>query len=176
MVRAKALGRAWANFDRQLIHHHEGEHEIAWLAMAELGVSHEVLDSFDDEHHAMEKALDEARKTMRNLAKTANGSHPAAKALDDLEAATIKHLDHEEAELEPIFRRNTGSEVLKDMGRKMGKSSLPQAGRFFAWVLDGATQDEAEAIRKHVPGPVIAIIGGVFGAPYRMRVAPVWQS
>ena len=31
--RARQLGVAWENFDRQLTDHHEGEHEIAWPAL-----------------------------------------------------------------------------------------------------------------------------------------------
>ena len=32
-ARAQQLDAAWANFDDQLTHHHEGEHTIAWPAL-----------------------------------------------------------------------------------------------------------------------------------------------
>ena len=60
-ARAAALGTAWDNFDTQLTHHHEGEHEIAWPAMLALGVSQETLDGFDAEHEVMAQALGRTR-------------------------------------------------------------------------------------------------------------------
>jgi hypothetical protein len=29
---------------------------------------------------------------------------------------------------------------------------------------------------REVPGPVVSIIGGVFGRSYRKNVAPVWRA
>jgi hypothetical protein len=43
-------------------------------------------------------------------------------------------------------------------------------------VEDGATPDEKAALRQSVPGPVLAIIGAIFGRKYRKEVAPVWAS
>jgi hypothetical protein len=65
---------------------------------------------------------------------------------------------------------------MKAMGRAFGKVSPARGGRFFAWVLDGASADEQEAVRRDVPGPVISIIGGVFGRGYRKDVASVWRT
>jgi hypothetical protein len=42
-------------------------------------------------------------------------------------------------------------------------------------VQDGASADQLSALRQSVPGPVLAIIGGVFGRSYRRQVAPVWR-
>jgi hemerythrin-like domain-containing protein len=173
--RAAALGRAWANFDDQLEHHHHGEHEIAWPALRELGVSQALLTTLDDEHDTMAAALARARGAMEVLSRTGTGSIAAVNAIAELESATVSHLLHEEAELEPVFLANAGSEVLKKMGREFGKVSPARGGRFFAWVLDGATPDERAAAVGSIPPPVLAIIGGVFGAPYRLRIAPVWH-
>jgi hypothetical protein len=56
------------------------------------------------------------------------------------------------------------------------RSGLATAGTFFAWMDDGATAEEKAALRESVPGPVIAIIGGLFGRRYRKEVAPVWAG
>ena len=61
------------------------------------------------------------------------------------------------------------------MGREFGKVSPAKGGRFFAWVLDGASPDEHAAVAQDVPGPVLSIIGGIFGRGYRSDVASVWQ-
>ena len=61
------------------------------------------------------------------------------------------------------------------MGKQFSKrSGIGTAGTFFAWMEDGATPEEKAALRESVPGPVIAIIGGLFGRAYRKEVAPVW--
>ena len=60
------------------------------------------------------------------------------------------------------------------MGREFGKRSPAFAGRFFAWVTDGATAEERAAME--VPAPVFAVLNGVWGRGYRKDVAPVWRS
>ena len=62
------------------------------------------------------------------------------------------------------------------MGRQFSKVSPAKGGRFFAWVTDGATPDELAVIKGNVPGPVLAIISGVFGRRYRREIAPVWTK
>ena len=61
------------------------------------------------------------------------------------------------------------------MGRQFGKVSPKQGGVFFAWVTDGASPEAMQGIRGNVPGPVLAIIGGIFGRSYRSEIAPVWN-
>jgi hypothetical protein len=62
------------------------------------------------------------------------------------------------------------------MGKAFAKVGPVKGGQFFAWLLDGATPDERAAVTHEVPGPVLALISGVFGRGYRKNVAPVWQS
>jgi hypothetical protein len=93
-----------------------------------------------------------------------------------LKGVTVEHLDHEEAELEDLYLSRRESPEMKAMGRQFGRVSPARGGRFFAWVLDGATPDEQATVRKEVPAPVIAVIGGVFGRGYRKNVASVWRS
>jgi hypothetical protein len=75
----------------------------------------------------------------------------------------VSYLDHDEAELEPIYLAERDHPAIKAMGRKFSRVSLPVAGTFFAWVTDGVAPDELTGIRDNVPGPVLAIIRGVFG-------------
>ena len=70
---------------------------------------------------------------------------------------------------------NKDTPELKAMGRKFGKVAPPVAGTFFAWLQDGANAEELAAIRTSVPGPVLAILGGLFGWKYRRQIQPAWR-
>ena len=178
LARAKQLGGAWANFDDQLTHHHHGEHTIAWPALQAIGVSKEVLATMDAEHETMAEALAETRTAMGALTRTAGAeeSRQASAAFQKLQAVTTHHLDHEEAETEDFYLSKRDTPEMKAMGKAFGKVSPARGGRFFAWLMDGASPDERAAVTREVPGPVISIIGGVFGRSYRKNIAPVWRA
>lgn len=177
-ARAQQLDAAWANFDDQLTHHHEGEHTIAWPALRSVGVSQELLDAMDAEHDVMAQALAETRTAMGAFTRTAGleESQAALAAFQRLRTVTVQHLDHEETELEPVYLAKRDTAEIKAMGKAFGKVSPARGGRFFAWLLDGASPAEREAVTRDVPGPVIAVIGGIFGRGYRKNVAPAWQQ
>jgi hemerythrin-like domain-containing protein len=176
--RAQQLATAWENFDDQLTFHHEGEHTIAWPALASVGVKPEVLATMDAEHETMAAALADARTAMRALAQTAGAAEceKALAAMRKLQQVTGAHLDHEEAEIEDIYQAKRDTPELKAMGKAFAKVSPSRGGRFFAWVLDGASPEERAAVTHEVPGPVLSIVGGVFGRGYRKNVASVWKS
>jgi hypothetical protein len=177
-ARAAALGTAWDNFDLQLTHHHEGEHEIAWPAMLELGVTQAQLDAFDAEHDAMAAALGRARSVMAVLRRSGSAVDAATvnAAIAELQKVTETHLAHEEDAVEQLMLDEAENPVIKEMGRKFGKVSPTVGGVFFEWVRDGATPEELAAIEGSVPKPVLTIIGGLFGRRYRREVAPVWAA
>jgi hypothetical protein len=176
-TRARQLGTAWANFDEQLTNHHEGEHTIAWPALRAVGVSQELLATMDAEHETMAAALAETRAAIGALTRTAGAeeSQAALVAFRTLKQVTVAHLDHEEAEIEDVYLAKRDTPELKAMGKAFGKVSPARGGQFFAWLLDGASTAERQAVTREVPGPVVSIIGGVFGRGYRKNVAPVWK-
>ncbi len=96
--------------------------------------------------------------------------------MQTLREVTVRHLDHEEAELEPVYLAKRDTPEIQAMGKKFAKAGPARGGRFFAWILDGASPAERAAVEKEVPGPVLKIIGGIFGRGYRKDVAPVWKS
>jgi len=153
-ARAVALATAWANFDDQLTYHHEGEHET------------------------MAAALTDARAAMAALAATASkpDADAALGAMQKLREVTLAHLAHEESEIEDVYLAKHDDPAIKEMGRRFGRVSPARGGRFFAWVLDGASIDEREAVTSQVPGPVVGVLTGVFGRGYRRSVASVWYS
>jgi hypothetical protein len=176
--RARQLGIAWRSFDAQLTDHHEGEHEIAWPHLERAGVSRQLLEQMDAEHETMAAALARTRTAMAALqARPGSGEATSAlSAMQQLREVTLEHLDHEEAELEGFYQDNVDHPEIKAMGREFSKGGPAKAGRFFAWVTDGATPEEQEAIEGNVPKPVLTVLSALFGRGYRREVAPVWRA
>ena len=175
--RADELNTAWANFDDQLTYHHEGEHETAWPALQKVGVSTDLLATMDAEHDTMAQALAVARTAMADLVRTPGREQveDAQAALEKLRTATLAHLDHEEAEIEQVYLDNEDDPAIVEMAKSFAKVSPARGGRFFAWLLDGASPEERAALSNSVPGPVLKIVTGIFGRGYRKSVAPVWS-
>lgn len=177
--RAAGLHRAWVNFDAQLTEHRLGEHEIAWPALEAIGIPVPTIETFDSEHETMAADLGTAGAAMESLNASASraDADAAGAAMARLQESTVTHLDHEEQAIEGPLLENHDHPAVKEMGRKFSRrSGPPVAGVFFAWMEDGATADEKAALRESVPGPVLAVLGGVFGRRYRREVAPVWAS
>jgi hemerythrin-like domain-containing protein len=178
-ARAAALHRAWQNFDAQLTEHHDGEHEIAWVGLKAVGVDQATIDGFDQEHDLMAADLATTRVAMEEFAASASkaDADAAGVAMAKLETTTNTHLDHEEETTEPLYQKEYDHPAIKEMGKKFSRrTGIGQAGAFMAWLEDGATAEEKAGLRANVPGPVVTIIGGLFGRGYRREVAPVWAS
>ncbi len=178
VTRAQQLGTAWANFDAQLTDHHEGEHAIAWPALQSIGVSQELLATMDAEHEVMAAALAKTRSAIGALTQTAGAEEAKAAltAVATLKGVTDAHLDHEESEIENVYLTKRETPELKAMGKAFAKVGPAKGGRFFAWLLDGASPEEQAAVTREVPRPVVTIITGIFGRGYRRNVAPVWKA
>ena len=177
--RAEQVSTAWANFHEQLTRHHSSEHRIAWPALRKAGISDDLLTQFDAEHDRMAAALEPADQAMRSLrgTPTAENVTAAREAVATLRTTTTEHLDHEEAELEPFYLEHAHTPEMKAMGRAFGRDSKPaEAGTYVAWLQDVASSDELAGLRQNVPGPVVAIIGRLFGGKYRRTIAPAWRG
>jgi hypothetical protein len=176
--RAQGLVRAWDNFDKQLVDHHEGEHDIAWPALESIGVTHETTAQMDAEHSTMSLALIQAREAMHGfLLETDDGVRRVAlHAVEHLREVTVTHLDHEEEIMEPVYLENEKSPEMVAMGKKFAKVGPRKGGVFFAWVLDGISPQARAALGSTIPGPVLAILVKVFGRSYTKNVAPVWAA
>jgi hemerythrin-like domain-containing protein len=177
-ARAEQLGKAWDHFDGQLTRHHQGEHEIAWPALEQIGVGKDLLAQMDAEHERLAAALATAGQRISALraSATRTDADEARLAMEQLQAVAVEHLDHEEAEIEPLYLAKTDDPAIKAMGRQFAKVGPKVGGVFFAWVLDGASPQEKRAITDSVPKPVLAIMVGVFGRSYRRDVASAWAA
>jgi len=174
--RADELNTAWTNYDDQLTHHHEGEHQTAWPALQKIGVSADLLATMDAEHETMVQAMVATRASMADLVRTPSReqAESARGAFEQLRTVTVAHLDHEEAEIEQIYLDNEDHPAIVEMHKTFAKVSPARGGRFLAWLLDGASPDQRAALRDALPHPVMTVLNGVFGHGYRKNVAPVW--
>ena len=132
VARAGQLGRAWDNFDDELTHHHTGEHEIAWPALEQVGVTREMLDA-DGRRARRPWPRPSGRRAprWRPCAPRPGADEIAAAltALQTLREVTVQHLDHEEAEIEPIYLANVESPAIKEMGRQVRAGPEAAPGR-----------------------------------------------
>src|SRR3954451_5605458 len=104
-ARAGQLAKAWANFYAQLDRHHHGEHDIAWPALMQVGISEEVLAELDAEHDKLAEALAAAGQAMSAFERSATRADAEAThaALEQLQAVAVEHMAHEEAQIEAIY-------------------------------------------------------------------------
>lgn len=174
--RAARLRAAWRYFYTELDHHHHGEHDIVWPALRQVGASEELLTAMDAEHDRLAEALtrtDAAFATLEGKP-TGDSATSARLAVGALAAVADEHLQHEEADLDPIYLQNSDRPEIKAMGRRFARRRPSELGDFMAWLQNGATAEERSALRQNVPPPVVAILGAVFGRRYKREIAPVW--
>ncbi len=177
LPRAQALDRAYRNLQTELTHHHEGEDTHIWPMLATVGVDQQLLDAMEGEHSAMAEALATTATAMATVAATGAGTD-AVDARDSLlrtREVVERHLRHEETELEPQLAPHTGTPEWHAVEKKLRSQPLPVAGRFFAWLTDGMTEENRAFLKRTVPSPVVTVMSRVFGRRYYKDVAPTWR-
>jgi hemerythrin-like domain-containing protein len=175
-ARARDLARAFANLRRELTHHHEGEdtHVYPWLAQE--GIAPELLPVMQSEHAAMAGALAETDAALQALAADASASDLAAARASVARTRVVvdRHLDHEEADLEPLVVPLMATPGWKRVEKRLRSQPLGVSGPFFAWLTDGMPDAHRAHLRETVPAPVVFVLARGFGRRYRREVAPVW--
>jgi hemerythrin-like domain-containing protein len=174
--RATQLVTAWDNFAHQLHHHHQDEETIFWPAFRELGADEALTSDLGGEHARMLTALDHADEVVRRLSTDPSTAQAAAAraAVGELGEVLLEHLDHEERELEPWAAARKDTPQMKAAAAEVRKAHKGGTGTFVAWLLDGATPEEAAALRREIPAPVVRVLKAVPGRHYRRTVASVW--
>lgn len=176
-ARAGALERAYANLRTELTHHHEGEDTYIFPMLGRIGVDQALLDAMESEHHAMADALAETAEAMGTVARTGSKADAAAAQASVVRTREVveRHLRHEEEELEPQLNQHLESPEWKAVEKKLRSQPLGVAGRFFAWVTDGMSDEHRAFLKKTVPSPVVTVLAKTFGRRYYKDVAPTWR-
>jgi hemerythrin-like domain-containing protein len=175
--RAQALDRAYRNLHEQLTHHHEGEDTHIWPMLAGVGVDQRLLDAMESEHAAMSQSLAGTAAAMATLAGSGSvdDATAARASLFRTQEVVERHLEHEEAELEPQLAPYADSPEWHAVEKKLRRQPLPVAGRFFAWLTDGMPDENRAFLERTVPRPVVVVLSRVFGRRYHKEVAPTWR-
>ena len=175
--RATDLGRAWRNLRDQLRHHHEQEDTILFPVVVHLGDRPGAGRGARGRAPGDGRALDEIDTAMGSYATSASAAD-AADAADAVRRGTTvvdQHLAHEEGELEPLVRDHLETPEWKAAMRQLRKQPPRQAGWFFAWVEDGASDGgPSRSSRPRSRRRSGCILGRVFGRGYHRTIAPVW--
>ncbi len=176
-ARAQELQRAFANLRRELTHHHESEDTLIWPMLTQVGADRVLLGEMESEHHTMADSLAETDAAMSTVARTGSASDAAAARAGVVatQAVVERHLRHEEEELEPILHRYTETPEWKAVEKKLSRQPPGVAGRFFAWLTDGMSDEHRAFLRTQVPAPVVTVLAKTFGRSYSKEIAPVWR-
>ena len=142
------------------------------------GVDAGLLAEMESEHHAMAEALAETATAMSTLA--ASGSAPDAAAarasVVRTQVVVERHLAHEENEVEPQMLKYEDTPEWKAVEKKLRRQPPGVAGRFFAWLTDGMSEESRAYLKTVVPALVVVVLAKTFGRRYYREVAPVWRS
>ncbi|NEK58721.1 hemerythrin domain-containing protein [Geodermatophilus sabuli] len=177
-TRARDLERAFANLRRELTHHHEGEDTHIWPMAATVGIDRGLLEAMESEHSAMADALAETAGAMTAFAASGSAADAATARASVVRTRAVveRHLSHEETELEPELSRHFETPAWKAVEKKLSRQPPGVAGRFFAWVTDGMSDEHRAFLRRTVPSPVVTVLARTFGRRYYKDVAPTWRA
>jgi hemerythrin-like domain-containing protein len=177
-ARAQELERAFANLRLELTNHHEGEDTYIFPMLSEAGIAPDLLATMEAEHHAMADALAETSGAMTRFGETGSATDAAAARSCVVHARKVveQHLSHEEDELEPQLQPLLETPEWKAVEKKLRSVSPGVAGRFFAWVTDGMSDENRAYLKKTVPAPVITVLSRGLGRRYYKEIAPTWKT
>lgn len=167
--RAARIGAAYDFLAGELRHHHEQEDTLLWPALVEHGVPADLTAAMESEHQAMAAALAEAERAVHAFVASGDGAdaEAARAAVEHAAEVTGAHLDHEETEVGPLFADFATTPAWPPIEKKFRARPPRDAGRFFAWIQDGMSEDHRGYLRSTVPPPVLLLLSKGFGRGYR---------
>ncbi len=174
--RAAQIARGWSHLRDQLRHHHEQEDALIFPALPAFSIDPALVAEMETEHGEMSGALTHADGAMTTYAASGSTVHAdlAATAVRDATEVVTRHLEHEEADLEPLIRPHLESKEWRAVEKQLRKQPIGVSGRFFAWLLDGASPEARDFLTSTIPKPVLTLLSRGFGRGYRRDIAPVW--
>ena len=62
------------------------------------------------------------------------------------------------------------------MEKKLSRQPPGVAGRFFAWLTDGMSDDDRAFLKTTVPTPVVTVRRHGVRPQYNRQIAPIWRN
>jgi hemerythrin-like domain-containing protein len=166
----QAVQRGWDVFQRQLHIHHTAEDQLVWPALRERlaasDAARSVLDAMEAEHEQIDPLLAAVNQAM-------NGGQPdggrLADTVDVLTMALHGHLAHEEKDALPLIGTALTAAEWRAVGRRIGVRNLRRAPEMFAWMLNGASPQQAAAATGQLPPPARVLYRAVWQPRFARR-------
>jgi Hemerythrin HHE cation binding domain len=171
-ARYAAIQAGWETFKRQLHLHHTAEDEIIWPTLrprlAHSDHAQSVLAAMEDEH----KLIDPLLAAVDAAFAEPDGSS-LGDATDALASSLTGHLSHEERDGLPLIGMALTAAEWRSAGFKIARhGGLSGAAEMFAWIADGAAEDQAAAAIGTLPPPARLLYRAVWNPRYRRT--PRW--
>jgi hemerythrin-like domain-containing protein len=174
----EAVQRGWVVFQRQLHIHHTAEDELVWPALRERlaasDAARSVLDAMEAEHQQIDPLLAAVSRAM-DASEQDGVDRDGGRLADTVDVLTMAlhgHLAHEERDALPLIGTALTAAEWRAVGRRIGLRNLRRAPEMFAWMLDGATPDQAGAATGQLPPPARVLYRTVWRPRFVRR--PRW--
>lgn len=161
--RMPALLRWYAGFFRDFELHHAAEDDIFFPALAErVPLFADQLARIDAEHHTLLAAPQAVREALGALAKPdVAWASIRADAVDAVATADVEltlHLDHEDADVLPLFVQHMSKIEYEEIGERALKHNAPKDLLFSVpWVMSQAEGEERSRVYREAPLPMKVI-------------------
>ena len=168
----------WDAFRAQLDNHHLAEDDDLWPVLRrELSDPGELasVDAMVEEHRHIPAALDGVDAALR-------GGGELAAPVELLSSVVLDHLAHEERAVLPLIEQHmTRAQWRAFLLTERGRRSPRERPEFLTWILDDASELDAEAVLAEIPPPARLVYRRVlrprYDAQHRWRIpSPTAQA
>lgn len=164
--RRASVRAGWETFKRQLHLHHTAEDTLVWPALRQRLAHSEHAQSVLDAMEAEHRLIDPLLAAVDDAFGDADAAGVAA-ASDALATSISSHLAHEERDGLPLIGVALTAAEWRGVGVRIARrSGLSNAGEMFAWIADGAAEDEAAAAIATLPPPARLLYRAVWNPRY----------
>ena len=167
-------GTGDADLTIMLAAHEALRRDLVGLSRATAGAARSVLDAMEAEHEQIDPLLAAVSQAM-DASEQDGVDHDGGRLADTVDVLTMAlhgHLAHEERDALPLIGTALTAAEWRAVGRRIGVRNLRRAPEMFAWMLDGATPDQAGAATAQLPPPARVLYRTVWRPRFVRR--PRW--
>ncbi|MCU1656707.1 MAG: hypothetical protein JWO57_1363 [Pseudonocardiales bacterium] len=178
-VQRAALGMHLAWMMNFLHHHHSSEDAGLYpLVRANNPSAAELLDQMDDDHHAIEPAMEELTAAGIAYAASDQARPRAVAAIDALGEVLLPHLLREEQEMMPVVAASITKAEWDNWTQEFNVKPTPKSQLAIEglWIMEGQSEQDRALMAELVPPIPRWIILNVVSRTYRKQAFRRWWS